>query len=127
GAFTESDGSLTANGVVHVIFGSSTGLTYVGNLQLAQDTGSTVEGTPQSFDRFGQALTSGNWNGDGYDDLAVGSPLDVDGGATEAGVVNVFYGTPYGPSTWGDQLYDQDTSGIDDTSEAYDQFGETLR
>jgi hypothetical protein len=127
----QEDYSYEESGVVHVLFGSSSGLTATDNLLLAQDTGSTVAGTPAAFDHFGYSLASGDWNDDGRDDLAVGSPYDDEGGGTEAGVVNVFYGSSSGPSTSGDELLSQDTSsviaGIDDTSEAYDHFGYALR
>src|SRR6185503_7636517 len=93
GAATEDYGAYSENGVVHVIFGSSGGLTDADNLLLAQDTGTTVEGTPADGDGFGSALASGDWNDDGLDDLAVGSRNDSDSGVSSAGVVNVFYGS----------------------------------
>jgi hypothetical protein len=128
GALNEDYDGFVDNGVVHVLFGSSGGLTDVGNLLLAQDTGSTVEGTPVDGDGFGYALASGDWNDDGLDDLAVGSAGDDEtGGAPDSGVVNVFYGSASGPSTSGDQLFDQDTTGIEDVAESGDHFGAALR
>jgi hypothetical protein len=123
----EDYGAYIDDGVVQVLFGSSGGITDAGNLFLAQDAGSTVGGTPADNEYWGTGLTSGDYDVDGYDDLAVGSPHDDDGGATEAGVVNVFYGSSTGPSTTGDQLFSQDTVGIEDSSEASDLFGYSLR
>jgi hypothetical protein len=124
---TESYGSYSQNGVVQVLFGSSGGITDVGDALLAQDAGTDVGGSPADYEYWGQALTSGDYDDDGYDDLAVGSPFDVNGGATNAGVVNVFYGSASGPSITGDQLFHQNTTNIDDTSEASDWFGFSLR
>jgi hypothetical protein len=120
-------GSFLQSGAVHVLPGSSSGLTAVGSLVLAQDTASVVLGTPADNDYFGFALASGDWNDDGLDDLAVGSPFDDDSGVTDAGVVNVFYGSASGPSTSGDRMFHQDSVGIEDGSESGDWFGFELQ
>ena len=114
-------------GSVHVIPGSSSGLTSTGSVFLRQDVGGVVAGTPDDADFFGWAVTSGDWNDDGLDDLAVGAMGDDDGGAPGAGVVNVFYGSTTGPSTTGDRLFSQNTPGIEDAAEDYDYFGASLR
>jgi hypothetical protein len=123
----EDYGSFTDNGVVHVLFGSSTGVTDVNNALLSQDTGSVVFGAPQDYDNWGEALTSGDYDADGVDDLVVSGRLDSDPGVTQAGQINVFYGSLFGPSTASDQWFHQDTPGIADTAEAFDWFGYTLR
>ena len=124
---TESFGASLRNGIVQVLFGSSSGITDVGDVLLAQDGGGDVGGTPANEEYWGQALTSGDYDDDGYDDLAVGSPFDADGLAPEAGVVNVFYGSSSGPSTSRDQLFHQDAPNIEDSSESGDWFGFSLR
>ena len=43
-------------------------------------------------DLFGSALTVGDFNADGFRDLAVGSPGQTVGGSANAGAVNVIYG-----------------------------------
>ncbi|MCP4809672.1 MAG: hypothetical protein GY913_28390 [Proteobacteria bacterium] len=54
-------------------------------------TQSDASATVEDGDRFGEALAVGDFNGDGFDDLAVGSPGE-DGGSTDDGVVHVFFG-----------------------------------
>ena len=45
-------------------------------------------------DHQGWALATGDFNGDGADDLAVGAPDEDISGAVDAGAVNIYYGTP---------------------------------
>jgi hypothetical protein len=118
---------LTQNGVVQVLMGSVVGITADRDVLLAQDAGSTVEGTPDDYDFWGQALASGDYDDDGLDDLAVGAPYDADPGSLAAGVVNVFYGSATGPSTAGDQIFHQDTTGVEDSVEGADYYGHALR
>jgi hypothetical protein len=123
----EDYGSFESNGVVHVLLGSSGGLTDLGNVLLSQDTGMLVFGTPADSDEFGEALTSGDYDGDGLDDLAVGTKGDPDGGSPQGGVVNVFPGSAFGPSTTGDRWFHQDLPGMDDSVESADWFGFSVR
>ncbi len=127
GAHTEDRSPHVDSGIVQVLRGSGSGLTAMGNVILEQDTSRTVAGSPDDFDYWGYALTSGDYDGDGFDDLAVGAPYDSDGGVEEGGVVNVFYGTASGPSTTGDMFFHQSVTAIDDASEAFDHFGFALR
>jgi hypothetical protein len=122
----EGPSGIAGAGIVHVLFGSSTGLTSVDDVLLYQDDGAVVFGSPASFDHWGFSLTSGDYDGDGRDELAVGSSSDDDV-VDAAGTVNVFPGTAHGPSTRGDQWFHQDTPGIADSAQTFDQFGYSLR
>jgi hypothetical protein len=92
---------------------------------------------PQAGDHFGAALAAGDFDGDGADDLAIGTPNDVIGGVAGAGSVNVIYGIvgvglPR-PAALGlpaingrVQLFTQSTTDIADTPETGDHFGASL-
>jgi hypothetical protein len=113
-------------GIVHVLLGASTGLSDVDDLVLSQDPLNVVFGTPTMYEYWGFSMTSGDYDGDGRDELVVGSEFDMDV-ADYAGSVNVFPGSARGPSTNGDQWWHQDRPGIADSAEVLDQFGYSLR
>ena len=57
-------------------------------------------GVPETGDRFGFAVCAGDFNNDGYDDLATGSPYEViSGTAAQAGFVTINRGSRFG-LTW---------------------------
>ena len=68
----------------------------------------------------------GDFNGDGFADLAIGVPGDVVGGKDEAGAVNVIYGGAAGLTATGNQLWTQDSTDVLDAAEAGDSFGSAL-
>jgi len=82
----------------------------------------------EAGDRFGWALTAGDFDGDGKDDLAIGSPgEDVSSNTIkDAGLVSVLYGSSSGPSFTRVQEWTQDSSGVPDSAETGDQFGYAL-
>jgi FG-GAP repeat protein len=114
--------SAEAAGAVNVIYGSTSRLTAEGN-QLWHQGSDRAE----AVDLFGFSLAAGDFNGDGYDDLAVGVPLEDVGSISNAGEVNVIYGSADGLfALEGIQFWHQDSSGIADEAEADDRFGESL-
>nr|WP_272926203.1 FG-GAP-like repeat-containing protein [Streptomyces sp. SID8379] len=65
----------------------------------------------------------GDFNGDGFTDLAVGLPAANVSGHTGAGYVNVVWGGPGGLGARGSSTYSQNSAGIPGTSESGDHFG----
>ena len=93
----EDIGSIQNTGSINVIYGSFEGLQTAGNRQLWQSlelNGHSVAGAAEPGDEFGSTLAVGNFNGDPYDDLAVGAPLEDIGGFDAAGHVIMLYGKP---------------------------------
>ena len=117
----EIDGLLDA-GAVHVLYGSASGLTETGMQFWTQND----KGTPNAAgagDGFGTSLAAGDFNGDGFDDLAIGVPGETVGGANEAGGVMVLLGGERGLDTSGSQLLSQAMAGMADQPENNDRFG----
>lgn len=65
-------------------------LSALGNQLWHQDIPSIVD-EAEAGDEFGMALTYGDFNGDGYADLAIGVPFEGIEGMERDGVVNVLY------------------------------------
>jgi hypothetical protein len=118
----EDLGTADAAGVVHVLYGATgAGLSAIGSQLWSQDSPG-IAGTAEELDRFGAALASGDYNGDGRADLAIGAP----GENSFSGVVHVLYGSADGLTATGSQLWSQASSGIEGTTEVNDQFGAAL-
>lgn len=92
------------------------------SLLLYQSTAGFADATG---DKFGQALATGDFDGDGYPDLAIGVPNEAQGGFANAGMVMVFYGSPGGLNTtdW-EQFSQSSVAGM--ANEANDLFGQAL-
>jgi FG-GAP repeat len=118
----------TNDGVVNVIYGSQSGLSAtVTPDQLWSQDSPGVEGGAESEDRFGSVLTAANFGGSSQADLAVGVPLE-DFKGTNDGVVNVIYGSAarLSATVTPDQLWSQDSPGVEGGAENEDQFGSAL-
>ncbi len=114
-------------GAVSILYGSDSGLT-VSNNQLWSQKSDYIEGHPETGDGFGWSLTSGDFNGDGRDDLAIGvASEDISSvNAVNAGAVNVLYGGNGGLSANNNQIWHQESDSIQGTSEDNDSFGWAL-
>ena len=117
--------TLGRTGAVNVLYGSSAGLSSSGSQLWSRASNSNL-GNPVEGDHFGQSLSAGDFDGTGYDDLAIGVPGADVGGNADAGAVIVFYGSATGLSTLRNQLWDQ--NGLDNSggAEAGDAFGSAL-
>jgi len=112
-------------GVVHVLFGSVSGLTADDSLLLHRDApGVAGKGEPSLH--FGESLAVGDFDGDGHDDLAVGAPFDSIGEWSYAGSVSVFYGFSGGLSISNDKVWHRGRKGVHGALQAYANFGHSL-
>ena len=125
GAPSEHVGDVSDCGALHVIFGSPSGLTSVDN-QLWYQGKDGIANLCETSDEFGAVLAVGNFDGDQFDDLAIGVPRENWGSLIDAGIVQILYGS-LGGLTWsGDQEFRQGADGVLDATEAYDGFGHAL-
>ncbi len=125
GSPMEDIGTITDAGCINILYGSSAGLVTDGSQFLDQSTPG-IPGDPEANDRFGWAVTVGDFNGDGYGDVAVGAPFEDVSTVDGAGAVNILYGSASGLTTTGSQLWYQGNNGVSDNSEAGDHFGLSL-
>ena len=77
-------------------------------------------------DLMGLGVTAGDFNGDGYDDLAVGIPRYDESDLIDAGIVLIFNGSGAGLLMNTFARFWQDTDGIGGAAESYDFFGNEL-
>jgi hypothetical protein len=129
GARFDRVGAIRA-GAVNVLYGSGAGLTATDGQWLHQNLPG-VPGTAEAGDAFGHALASGDLDGDGASDLAIGAPGESIGSPWPgAGGINVMYGSGTGLTAAGSQFWSQDSAGVPGTAEAsefaWDSFGASL-
>ncbi|HVF06473.1 MAG TPA: FG-GAP repeat protein [Frankiaceae bacterium] len=114
-------GYRTWRGAVVVLYGSGTGLR-TGGAQLWTVDTSGVNGGSPGPERFGAAVAAGDFDGDGYDDLAIGAPSE-DG---EQGAVHILFGSASGLSAARDQRWHADVYGVPRTRDKWQRFGAAL-
>lgn len=125
GAPNEWIGSVERAGQVDVLYGSNSGLTGEGKQAWNQDTPG-IDGVAEAFDRFGSALAVGDFDDDGYTDLAIGVHSEDVGDDEDSGAVNVIYGSASGLDDADDQVWHQNLAGVDGVAEPGDVFGSAL-
>ncbi|MCI0364627.1 MAG: hypothetical protein L0219_12125 [Phycisphaerales bacterium] len=121
----ESIGAMSSAGAVNVMYGSPAGLSADGNQFWHQDSPGILNNA-ESNDQFGRTVAHGDFNGDGFSDLALGVPLEDVGSKIDAGAVNVLYGSAEGLSDAGNQFWHQNKAGIKNKAEPLDLFGSAL-
>jgi FG-GAP repeat len=116
-------------GGVNVLYGSAAGLqaTAPEDQFWTQDS-PDVEDQAEVRDWFGWAVSVGDFNGDGFDDLAASARVEDLKGILNAGAVNVLYGSAAGLQATSpeDQFWNEDSPDVEDQAEVEDEFGWSL-
>jgi FG-GAP repeat len=134
-------GTIADAGAVNVIYGSSDGLRATalspgnGTDNQRWTQGGDIKDNPEPSDFFGWALATGDFNKDGYSDLAIGVPNEDVGTIGNAGAVNVIYGSSDGLNATAlfpvgngrdNQIWTQNSPGIEGDPELGEFFGWAL-
>jgi FG-GAP repeat len=124
GAAFEDLGGVLDAGAVNVLYGSAVGLAPQGAQVWTQDSPG-VPGTAEQGEHFGAALAAGDFDADGFGDLAIWIQGDRNGGVG-AGAVTVLYGSARGLTATGAQLWTPDSPGVPGNTQSEDSFGTAL-
>jgi FG-GAP repeat protein len=103
----------SGGGAIWISLGSASGLSTTPSWWRQSSPG--VVGTDNPGEGFGISVAAGDVNGDGRDDLAVGTPADYDdhGVSDPTGSATILYGAAAGGLTGaGSQRFTQDTAGV---------------
>jgi hypothetical protein len=115
------------HGTLKVLYGTADGPgTKTGTLT---QNSAGVPGANEEGDEFGKALAAGDVNGDGYADIAVGTPGEDIGSAASGqntGAVVQLLGTTNGLTGTGSKNWDQGSADVPGAVEAGDAFGSAL-
>jgi hypothetical protein len=120
----EDLGRHSGAGAVNVVYFSPRGR--VRRAQQITQGSPGVASDPERGDAFGRAVAGGDFDGDGFDELAVGAPFEDRRGAALAGVVHLFPGSPDGVRRRRDRVISQESRGVPSRSEPHDRFGYSL-
>ncbi|MGX1669785.1 FG-GAP-like repeat-containing protein [Streptomyces sp. NPDC055400] len=104
-------------GTVVTLYGSASGITADHRKVISQNS-SGVPGSAEKNDVFASATATGDFNGDGYADLAVGTPGEDVGDDTDGGTVTLLWGSASGLSGG--------TTVPDPAPTKHDDFGQSL-
>jgi hypothetical protein len=122
------EGGLDNLGVLHVVFGKGgVGLTHEGNQFWHEDVDGILDEAEEFEGGFGTPLSVGDFDGNGADDLAWGTPLEVIGGAENAGAFHLLSGVVgAGLTAAGDQHWTRESPEVAGAPRVQGQFGASL-
>jgi FG-GAP repeat len=120
----EDVAELANAGAVAVLYGAVGGISAARDQWWNQDTPEILD-QAEADDGFGTAVAIGAFGGDARPGLAAGVPGE-DRSQLDSGAITVIYASTAGLATPGNQLWEQDTLGIEGDSEPGDGFGSTL-
>jgi hypothetical protein len=118
------------SGSAYVMYGGPGG--FAGRHSVWSQASDNIDASAESGDQFGSALAAGDFNGDGFDDLAVGAPGEtIEFSSTEhranAGVVHVLYGRAgTGATSSNDTILREGRDGVLSWPDNNSRFGEAL-
>ncbi|MBA0052763.1 esterase [Streptomyces sp. AJS327] len=114
-------------GVVQVLHGSKSGPDLDRESPEFVQGSDGVPGAKEDGDQFGASIDVGDVTGDGYADVAVGSPGENVRGADGAGTTVLLRGGCSGVTGKDSEALDQSTPDVPGALEAEDRFGTTVR
>jgi hypothetical protein len=131
GAEGETVSSLASAGAVSLFYGRRAVTRGEGVLSASESRHWTqgsggIAGVPGGAARFGASLAFGDFDADGFADLAIGVPGQNVGSAQRAGAVAVLYGSPSRTAEPRNEIWTQDSDSVPGEAEAFDAFGESL-
>jgi hypothetical protein len=127
GVAADTIAQIPAAGSVNVFYGSPTGLSASGS-QLWDQATAGIIGAAEPGDLMGADVATGDYNGDGHDDLAAAVTYEDLGPLVDAGAISVVYADsgPDGLMAAGNQFWSQDSPGMQNTAHKDDQFAYSL-
>jgi hypothetical protein len=124
GAIGQQVGGTKFAGSVHVIYGGPNGLS--GRDRIFTQNTPKVKEKAETGDEFGGSLAAGDFDADGFDDLAVSAWTETRGVFDNVGVVHILYGSHRGLTGKGSQLLEPGRGGIRPKPDQADFFGWAL-
>jgi hypothetical protein len=130
GAPTEAYGATAQAGAITVLYGARNVAGHSG-LGVGMSTryfqgNAGIPGWPETGDQFGFSLETGDFEGDGFDDLVIGSPLEALGELKSSGWITVIPGSTVGLLGNQSKILHQNSPGASGFAEAWDRFGFSL-